>query len=44
MFWRADFTNYYTGWSLVRDGLGHRHYDLELQTRYQEQIVPERGD
>jgi hypothetical protein len=44
VFWRADFTNYYTGWSLVRDGLGHRHYDLELQTRYQEQIVPERGD
>jgi hypothetical protein len=43
VFWRADFTNYYTGWSLVRDGLGDRLYDLELQSRYQEQIVPERG-
>jgi hypothetical protein len=44
VFWRADFTNYYTGWSLVRDGRGDRLYDLELQSRYQEQIVPERGE
>lgn len=43
-FWRADFTNYYTGWSMVLDGRGDRLYDRELQTRYQERIVPERPE
>jgi hypothetical protein len=39
LFWRADFTAYYTGGSMVRDGLGSRLYDLALQAAYQQQIL-----
>lgn len=38
-FWRGDFTAYYTGWSIVRDGHGAHLYDLDLQTRYQQHIL-----
>ena len=38
-FWQADFTAYYTAGSIVRDGLGAQLYDLDLQARYQQQIL-----
>jgi hypothetical protein len=37
--WRGDFTAYYTGWSLLRDGHGADLYDLDLQTRYQQAML-----
>lgn len=43
MFWRADFSAYYTGWAIVRDGLGEQLYDFDLQTRYQQQILEGRS-
>jgi alpha-1,2-mannosyltransferase len=42
-FWQADFTAFYTGWSMVRDGQGARLYDLELQREYQHRLIPERA-
>ncbi|NJN66480.1 MAG: DUF2029 domain-containing protein [Chloroflexaceae bacterium] len=42
-FWRADFSSYYAGWSIVRDGQGNRLYDLDLQAHYQRQILEEGG-
>lgn len=41
-FWRADFSMFYTGWSMVLHGDGERLYDLDLQRAYQERVVPER--
>jgi hypothetical protein len=38
-FWRGDFTAYYTGWAIMRDGKGGQLYDLDLQTRYQQDIL-----
>jgi len=43
LLWRADFTAFYTGGAIVRDGLGKDLYDLELQTRYQQQILDGRS-
>ena len=43
LFWRADFTMFYTGWSIVRDGRGAELYDFNLQTRYQQQILAGRS-
>ncbi len=40
--WRADFSMFYTGWSMVLKGQGPRLYDLELQRAYQARAVPER--
>jgi hypothetical protein len=42
MFWRADFSAFYTGWSMVLDGQGSRLYDLDLQADYQRRILTER--
>jgi hypothetical protein len=42
-FWRADFSAFYTGWSIVRDGFGNQLYDLDLQTRYQRIILEGRS-
>src|SRR5262245_12518781 len=42
-FWRADFPMCYTGFAMVRDGDGAHLYDLDVQLRYQREIVPERG-
>jgi len=39
MLWRADFTAFYTGGAIVRDGLGAQLYDLSLQTRVQQAIL-----
>lgn len=43
LLWRADFTAFYTGGGIVRDELGENLYDLELQTRYQRQILDGRS-
>jgi hypothetical protein len=43
LFWRADFSAYYTGWSIARDGLGEQLYDFDLQARYQQQILSGRS-
>lgn len=40
-FWRADFSAYYAGWSIVRDGQSAHLYDLDVQARYQRQILDE---
>ncbi|RME35361.1 MAG: DUF2029 domain-containing protein [Thermoflexia bacterium] len=39
LLWRADFTAFYTGGAIVRQGLGPRLYDLALQTRIQQAIL-----
>jgi hypothetical protein len=38
-FWRADFSAFYTGWAIVRDGHGPQLYDWGLQRIYQQQIL-----
>jgi len=43
MFWRADFSAYYTGWTIARDGLGARLYDFDVQTSYQQRILEGRS-
>ena len=43
MLWRADFTNFYTGWSIVLAGDGQRLYDLAIQARVQQQILDGRS-
>ncbi|HSH81492.1 MAG TPA: glycosyltransferase family 87 protein [Herpetosiphonaceae bacterium] len=35
----GDFTAFYTGWTIVRNGDGPRLYDWDLQARYQQQIL-----
>ncbi len=42
LFWRADFSAYYTGWSMVLAGQGEQLYDLDLQAEYQQHLLPER--
>jgi hypothetical protein len=42
-FWRADFSFFYAAWAMALDGRGARLYDLDLQTEYQDRVVPERG-
>lgn len=39
LFWRADFTAFYTAFTMVRDGDGSRLYDFALQTTYQQRIL-----
>lgn len=39
LFWRADFTMFYTGASIVHAGEGSRLYDFTLQTNLQQQIL-----
>jgi hypothetical protein len=39
LLWRADFSAFYTGGALVRNGLGSQLYDLDLQTKYQQEIL-----
>jgi hypothetical protein len=43
LFWSADFTVFYTGGALVRDGLGKQLYNLELQEQYQQAILAGRS-
>jgi hypothetical protein len=35
----ADFTSFYTGWSMVHSGMGAQLYDIAAQTRVQTSIV-----
>jgi hypothetical protein len=37
--WRADFTAFFTGWSMVRDGVRDGLYDFALQARYQQALI-----
>lgn len=39
LLWRADFTAYYTGAAMVRDGHGTNLYDLEAQMQCQQRIL-----
>jgi len=43
LLWRADFTAYYTGAAMIRDGNGARLYDIGLQTEYQQGILGQRS-
>ncbi len=43
LLWRADFTAYYTGGALLRDGLGDQLYNLNLQAHYQQEILEGRS-
>lgn len=43
LYWRTDFSAYYTGWAIARDGLGDRLYDFALQTSYQQRILDGRS-
>lgn len=42
-YWRADFTAFYTGGAIVRDSHGSQLFDLELQTKYQKDILKGRS-
>ncbi len=42
-FWRADFSAFYTGWSIALDGRGDRLYDFATQADYQARLVPDRS-
>lgn len=37
--WQADFTAFYTGWSLVVNGNGMKLYDYEVQAAIQQQLL-----
>lgn len=39
-FARADFTAFYAGWAIVRDGRGDALYDLAVQGAYQAAVLP----
>lgn len=41
-FIRADFSSFYTGWAIVRDGRGSQLYDMRLQSQYQQRILHDR--
>jgi hypothetical protein len=43
-FWKADFSAFYTGWTMVLNGEGSQLYDRDRQLAYQRQHVPRRGD
>ncbi len=43
LLWRADFTAYYTGAALVRDGQGDLLYDLDVQAQYQQAMLEGRS-
>lgn len=36
---RGDFRAFYTGWTIVREGMGAKIYDYALQLQYQHQIL-----
>jgi hypothetical protein len=42
-FWKADFSSFYIGWSVVLDGHGDRLYDFAEQERLQSEVLPERA-
>ena len=42
-FWQSDFSMFYTGGRIVLEGRGGQLYDLDVQTAYQAEVMPERG-
>jgi hypothetical protein len=42
-FWRADFSAFYTGWTMVLDGRGDHLYDFDWQSEYQGRLLPDRA-
>src|ERR1700722_14381133 len=40
MFWRADFTAFHAGWTMVLDGQSARLYDRDLQAVYYQRALP----
>ena len=43
LFWRADFTAFYTGGYIVEDGNGSELYNQILQTQIQQKILGDRS-
>jgi hypothetical protein len=43
LFWRADFSAFYTGWSIAGDGQGAHLYDPDLQMPYQRRFLQGRS-
>ncbi|MBN1919709.1 MAG: DUF2029 domain-containing protein [Anaerolineae bacterium] len=43
LFWRADFTAFYTAGLMVRSGAAAQLYDYALQTSYQQQLLQGRS-
>jgi hypothetical protein len=43
LFWRADFSAFYTGWVIVRDGQGGQLYDADLQMTVQQEVLEGRS-
>lgn len=41
-FWQADFSAFYTGWSMALQGQAPQLYDLSAQAEWQGRLVPER--
>jgi hypothetical protein len=41
LFWRADFTTFYSGWTTILDGQSPRLYDWDLQTVYYHRLLPD---
>lgn len=39
IYWRADYTAFYTGWSLIIRNLGHHLYDYDVQRMAQHAIL-----
>lgn len=43
LIWRADFSAFYTGWFMAREGMGSNLYDLSAQTITQRTILDGRS-
>jgi len=39
LIWKVDFIGFYTGWSMVRDGLRTQLYNLAVQAPYQQHLL-----
>jgi len=37
--WRADFSAFYTSWTMVKDGKGSQIYNFDLEKQYQKEIL-----
>jgi hypothetical protein len=42
LFWKADFSAFYTGWSMVIEGESGALYDIDRQLDHQRRVVPEK--
>jgi hypothetical protein len=41
LFWRGDFSAFYTGYTLIVEGRGERLYDLNVQAEQQLRLLPD---